>query len=301
MTLVDDFIAWLEGERRYSPLTVRNYRRDIEDFLVWREISAEEFSAEDLTSDAVRDWTLHLFEERNLKALSVNRSVSSLRSLARWMVQSGYAKSNELKKISQFKSPKRLPTFVPDTRIDEILSDMKEAIDSEEFLPMRNAVIVLLIYTSGLRLSEVAGANVDDIAADFSAIRIRGKGNKIRIQPLIKGLKPIIERYLRLIPTSNYDTHPLFVSERGERLSHRTIERVVDKILKDAGVVGRTSPHVLRHTFATHLLNQGADLREIQELLGHESLRATQVYTHTDIEKLKDIYRTAHPRSGDNE
>lgn len=297
MTIVEEFILWLEGQRRYSPLTLRNYKRDVEDFMTWYGITAEDFTPESLSSEAVKDWVIHLFEERKLRATSVNRGVASLRTLARWMVQMGHTQNNELKKISQFKTPKRLPTFVPETRMESVLRQMKEDIASEDFLSLRNAVIVLLIYTSGLRLSEVAAANVEDIATDFSAIRVIGKGNKMRVQPLIEGLRPIINRYLRFIPTSEGDSKPLFVSESGRRLSHRTIERVVDKILKDAGVQGKSSPHVLRHTFATHLLNQGADLREIQELLGHESLRATQVYTHTDIEKLKEIYHTAHPRA----
>ena len=269
--------------------------------MTWCGITAEDFTPESLSSEAVKDWVIHLFEERKLKATSVNRGVASLRTLARWMVQMGHTQNNELKKISQFKTPKRLPTFVPETRMEEVLRQMREDVASDDFLTLRNAVIVLLIYTSGLRLSEVAAANVEDISSDFSAIRVIGKGNKMRVQPLIEGLRPIINRYLRFIPTSEGDSKPLFVSESGRRLSHRTIERVVDKILKDAGVQGKSSPHVLRHTFATHLLNQGADLREIQELLGHESLQATQVYTHTDIEKLKEIYHTAHPRENREE
>lgn len=301
MTIVEEFILWLEGQRRYSPLTLRNYKRDVEDFMTWYGITAENFTPESLSSEAVKDWVIYLFEERKLKATSVNRGVASLRTLARWMVQMGHTQNNELKKISQFKTPKRLPTFVPETRMEEVLRQMREDVASEDFLSLRNAVIVLLIYTSGLRLSEVAAANVEDISSDFSTIRVIGKGNKMRVQPLIEGLRPIINRYLRFIPTSEGDIKPLFVSESGHRLSHRTIERVVDKILKDAGVQGKSSPHVLRHTFATHLLNQGADLREIQELLGHESLQATQVYTHTDIEKLKEIYHTAHPRENREE
>ena len=269
--------------------------------MTWCGTTAEDFTPESLSSEAVKDWVIYLFEERKLKATSVNRGVASLRTLARWMVQMGHTQNNELKKISQFKTPKRLPTFVPETRMEEVLQQMREDVASDDFLTLRNAVIVLLIYTSGLRLSEVAAANVEDIATDFSTIRVIGKGNKMRVQPLIEGLRPIINRYLRFIPTSEGDSKPLFVSESGRRLSHRTIERVVDKILKDAGVQGKSSPHVLRHTFATHLLNQGADLREIQELLGHESLQATQVYTHTDIEKLKEIYHSAHPRENREE
>lgn len=298
MNIVSEFIHWIESVRRYSPLTVRNYTRDIEDFLSWCDVSADEFSAEHLSRLKVNDWVVYLFEERELKRSSVNRAVASLRTLASWMVERGYAQKSELSQMSQFKTPKRLPSFVPETRMDDVVDSVLDDAYSDEFIPMRNAFIVLLIYTSGLRLSEVVTANVEDISSDCRSIRVLGKGNKMRVQPLVEGLKPIIERYLSYMPKSAQSLHPLFVSEKGRRICQRTVERVVDRILQEADVQGKTSPHVLRHTFATHLLNRGSDLREIQELLGHTSLRATQVYTHTDIEKLKEVYALAHPREG---
>lgn len=301
MSIVGEFIHWIESVRRYSPLTVRNYTRDIHDFLSWSGLALEEFDASHITRERVNCWVVYLFEQRKLTASSVNRAVASLRTLSRWMVERGYAQRNELAQIPQFKTPKRLPTFVPETRMDEVVGRLKEDIESEDFLRLRNALIVLLIYTSGLRLSEVVMSNVEDIAKDCSSIRVMGKGHKMRVQPLVDGIKPVIHRYLSYIPKSTQTPHPLFTSEKGVRITQRTVERVVDKILKESDVQGRTSPHVLRHTFATHLLNQGSDLREIQELLGHESLRATQVYTHTDIEKLKDIYAKAHPREVENQ
>lgn len=301
MNIIDDFFGWLEGERNCSAHTINSYKRDIADFLSWQDITPEVFMPDKLTRNAVMDWAIWRFDN-GLKATTINRGMAALRTLARWMQKSGIAEGNALKLLRQFKPPKRLPTFVPDTRMNVVVNNCRTDITSGEFLRLRNAVVVMLIYTSGLRLSEVTGANVEDLARDYSAIRVMGKGNKMRIQPLIASLRPTLERYLSLIPTAKEDApRPLFVSERGERLSRRTIERIVDKVLKDAGVQGKTSPHVLRHTFATHLLNQGADLREIQELLGHDSLRATQVYTHTDIEKLKDVFRAAHPHETDSQ
>lgn len=301
MNIIDDFFGWLEGERNYSAHTINSYKRDIADFLSWQDITPEVFMPDKLTHNAVMDWAIWRFDN-GLKATTINRGMAALRTLARWMQKSGIAEGNALKLLRQFKPPKRLPTFVPDTRMDNVVESCCVETSAGEFLRLRNAVVVLLIYTSGLRLSEVTGANVEDLARDYSAIRVMGKGNKMRIQPLIASLRPTLERYLSLIPTAKEDApRPLFVSERGERLSRRSIERIVDKVLKEAGVQGKTSPHVLRHTFATHLLNQGADLREIQELLGHDSLRATQVYTHTDIEKLKDVFRAAHPHETDSQ
>lgn len=299
MNVIDEFLLWLEAERRYSPLTVRNYSRDIDDFLAWYGVTREAFRAEDVVRTDILDWTIYLHEERRMATASVNRAVATLRTLWRWLKLHGHVKKNITTMISQFKTPRRLPQFVPETRMLELVEDMRADIDSEEFLRVRNALIVLLIYTSGLRLSELVEANVEDIASDYSSIRVMGKGGKQRVQPLLRGMAGVIKKYFRQISSQNIcigQKKPLILSQKGQRLSRRTVERVVDRVLKGAGVQGKTSPHVLRHTFATHLLNRGSDLREIQELLGHASLRATQVYTHTDIERLKEVYHTFHPR-----
>ena len=305
MNVIDEFLLWLEAERRYSPLTVRNYSRDIDDFLAWYGVTREAFRAEDVVRTDILDWTIYLHEERRMATASVNRAVATLRTLWRWLKLHGHVEKNITTMISQFKTPRRLPQFVPETRMLELVEDMRADIDSEEFLRVRNALIVLLIYTSGLRLSELVEANVEDIASDYSSIRVMGKGGKQRVQPLLRGMAGVIKKYFRQISSQNIcigQKKPLILSQQGERLSRRTVQRVVDRTLKCAGVQGKTSPHVLRHTFATHLLNRGSDLREIQELLGHSSLRATQVYTHTDIERLKETYHTFHPReSGDAE
>lgn len=302
MNVIDEFLLWLEAERRYSPLTVRNYSRDIDDFLAWYGVTREAFRAEDVLRTDILDWTIYLHEERRMATASVNRAVATLRTLWRWLKLHGHVEKNITTMISQFKTPRRLPQFVPETRMLELVEDMRADIDSEEFLRVRNALIVLLIYTSGLRLSELVEANVEDIASDYSSIRVMGKGGKQRVQPLLRGMAGVIKKYFRQISSQNIcigQKKPLILSQKGQRLSRRTVERVVDRVLKGAGVQGKTSPHVLRHTFATHLLNRGSDLREIQELLGHASLRATQVYTHTDIERLKEVYHTFHPRESE--
>ena len=180
-----------------------------------------------------------------------------------------------------------------------VVEGVKADLDSEDYDRRRDAMVVVLFFTTGLRLSELANANVEDVAADYSSIRVVGKGRKERIVPLLHSVQEMLKKYF----SQNYSQNicigqkkALILSKKQERLSQRTMQRIVDRVLKAAGVQGKTSPHVLRHTFATHLLSRGADLRDIQELLGHSSLRATQVYTHTDIERLRNIYSEAHPR-----
>lgn len=299
MNLVDGFISYIEAERRYSPLTVRNYRRDIADFLEFIGVDKESFDPNAIARADVEEWIVYLFEKRKLKAQSVNRSVATLRSFWKWMLGHGHANRDIVSIISQAKTPSRLPVFVSESRMEDVVALLRDDIASEEFERLRDAVIVLLFYTAGLRLAELANLKIGDISADYRTIRILGKGEKERIVPLIGRMGEILKKYFSQFSSQNIcigQKKALILSKKGEPISVRTIQRIVDRKLKGAGIQGKTSPHTLRHTFATHLLNEGADLREIQELLGHSSLKATQVYTHTNIEKLKEVYSTAHPR-----
>ena len=299
MNRVEEFLTVLELERRYSLHTVGSYRRDIYAFLEWCGIEAEEFDPEAFKHYDINDWAVYLFEKRGLKATSVNRSLASLRSFWKWMLKQKYTSHDIVSNIKQFKTPKRLPTYVPETRMDDVLVGLREDIASGDNERLRDAVILLLLYTCGLRLSELVEANIDDLSSDFSTIRVRGKGNKVRIQPIVKSVADLLKKYFSQNSSQNICTtekKALILSKKGERINRRAVQRIVEGKLKCYGIQGKTSPHVLRHTFATHLLNDGADLREIQELLGHSALRTTQVYTHTNIESLKEVYHKAHPR-----
>lgn len=303
MNRVEEFLYVLESERRYSPHTVSGYRRDIYAFLEWCGVDADRFSPDTFKRYDLNDWAIYLFERRGLKASSVNRSLVSLRSLWKWMLRQGYAQQDIVSTVKQYKTPKRLPTYVPETRMSGIIEGLNDDIASDDGERLRDAVIMLLLYTCGLRLSELVEANVEDIASDFSSIRVCGKGNKIRIQPIVKSVGDVLKKYFSQNSSQNIcigQKKALILSKKGERINRRAVQRIVDRKLKCYGIQGKTSPHVLRHTFATHLLNSGADLREIQELLGHSALRTTQVYTHTNIESLKEVYKLAHPR-GDSE
>ena len=295
--MLADFIRYLEAERRYSPLTVRNYRHDIELFLAWLGISDTDSDLRRVTTEDIREWIIFRTEEGRLSAASINREISSLRSLFRWLLRTGVVSRDVAAPVASLKTSRRLPAFVPESRMSDIVSDCEQ--DSDDFTRERNSLIVLLFYACGLRLAELVGIDRDDFSADFSSLRIRGKGDKERIVPVMEFVREKILRYLDLIRRQNIcksGEKALFLTLKGERVSRTAVYRIVQRELGRGGVQGKKSPHVLRHTFATHLLNGGADMREIQELLGHASLQATQVYTHNSIARLREVYAKAHPR-----
>ena len=295
--MLADFIRYLEAERRYSPLTVRNYRHDIELFLAWLGISDTDSDLRRVTTEDIREWIIFRNEEGRLSAASINREISSLRSLFRWLLRTGVVSRDVAAPVASLKTSRRLPAFVPESRMSDIVSDCEQ--DSDDFTRERNSLIVLLFYACGLRLAELVGIDRKDFSEDYTSLRIRGKGDKERIVPILEFVREKILHYIGLIERQNICISPanaLFLTHKGKRISRTEVYRTVRDELEKAGVQGKKSPHVLRHTFATHLLNGGADMREIQELLGHASLQATQVYTHNSIAKLREIYTKAHPR-----
>ena len=295
--MLADFIRYLEAERRYSPLTVRNYRHDIELFLAWLGISDTDSDLRRVTTEDIREWIIFRNEEGRLSAASINREISSLRSLFRWLLRTGVVSRDVAAPVASLKTSRRLPAFVPESRMSGIVSDCEQ--DSDDFTRERNSLIVLLFYACGLRLAELVGIDRRDFSEDYTSLRIRGKGDKERIVPILEFVREKILHYIGLIERQNIcisSEKALFLTHKGKRISRTEVYRTVRDELEKAGVQGKKSPHVLRHTFATHLLNGGADMREIQELLGHASVQATQVYTHNSIAKLREIYTKAHPR-----
>lgn len=296
--MLTEFIRYLETERRYSPLTVRNYRRDTELFLAW--LGYEDPDAVDpkeITTEHVRDWILYRTDTAHLSAASMNREVSSLRALFRWLQRKGAVTRDIMRPIRSLKTSHRLPTFVSESRMEGIVGECVN--DSEDFTSERDTLILILFYTCGLRLAELVGIDRCDFSPDFNALRVRGKGDKQRMVPILEFVREKILSYLRLIERQNIcnsSEKALFLTLKGKRISRSVVYRAVRQELDEGGVQGKKSPHVLRHTFATHLLNGGADMREIQELLGHASLQATQIYTHNSIARLREVYRKAHPR-----
>ncbi|WP_295940675.1 tyrosine-type recombinase/integrase [uncultured Alistipes sp.] len=302
--MLEDFIRHLTTERRYSPLTIRNYRHDIEQFLAWladeerqHEQQAAQFEPNRITTEDIREWIIFRTEQGKLSAASMNREVASLRAFFRWLQRTGKVEKDIFLRISSLKTSRRLPVFVPESRMKTIVHECDA--DNNDFTTDRNSLIILMFYACGLRLAELVGINRDDFSDDYTSLRIRGKGDKQRIVPILEFVREKILRHIDLIQRKNIcisAEKALFLTHKGKRISRSVVYRAVKEQLASAGVQGKKSPHVLRHTFATHLLNDGADMREIQELLGHASLQATQVYTHNSIARMKDIYAKAHPR-----
>lgn len=295
--MLSEFIQYLAAERRYSPLTVRNYKRDVERFLAWLDFDAANFDPRTVTADQVREWILFRTEEAHLSAASMNREIASLRTFFRWLQRSGRIEKNVFLSIPSLKTSRRLPAFVPESRMKTVVDECEE--ESDDFDTERDTLLILMLYTCGLRLAEVVGINRDDFSDDYSSLRVLGKGDKQRVVPILEFVSEKIRSYLDLIARQNIcisSEKALFLTHKGKRISRSYVYRTVQAELARAGVQGKRSPHVLRHTFATHLLNGGADMREIQELLGHASLQATQVYTHNSIARLREVYEKAHPR-----
>ena len=294
--MLQEFLQYLATVRRFSPLTVQNYRRDVTNFLEWLDVPEADFDPRRITVEDVREWIVHRTETKHLGAASMNRELSSLRSFFRYLHRTGRIDKEVMYRIHALKTSRRIPAFVPSTRMEGILDELDR---EREFKFVRNSLIVLLFYSCGLRLAELVGIDRDDFSGDYTALKVRGKGDKERIVPILPPVREKILHYLDEIDRQGIcisKEKALFLNQQGKRISRSTVYRTVQSQLRQGGVQGKKSPHVLRHTFATELLNNGADMRAIQELLGHASLQATQVYTHNSIAKLQEIYSKAHPR-----
>ncbi|MDR1671327.1 MAG: tyrosine-type recombinase/integrase [Alistipes sp.] len=303
--MIEGFVTYLEAERRYSPGTVRNYRRDVEEFVaftVGRGASGNpdaSFHPTLVTTDDIREWIVSLSGERRLSPASINRGVSSIRAFFKWLRSTGVIERDPCFRIRNLKTPKRLPVWIPEKQMAAITTHLLEESKSDGPVERRNALIILLFYSCGIRLAELTGVGADDVAPDFGSIRVHGKGDKTRIVPLPVTTATILKSHINNISVQNIwksDKKYLFLTEKGDPMSRSMVYEVVRGELERFGLQGKRSPHVLRHTFATHMLDGGADMREIQELLGHTSLAATQVYTHNSIARLKQVYEGAHPR-----
>lgn len=296
--MIERFTEYLTSERRYSALTVRNYRRDIELFTQWcRSSGGEPFDPARITAADIREWIVE--RTGKVSASSVNRELSSLRSFFRFLRREGVVEKDVFRDIHSLKCPKRLPSFVPESRIPDLMQELENESDDGQFEGVRDALVILMFYRCGLRLSELVGINVDDFSSDYTTLRVRGKGDKERMIPIVETVREALCGYLEIVRGQNICTtgeKSLFLTREGRRISRSKVYRTVRAALESAGIQGKKSPHVLRHTFATHLMNAGADMRDIQELMGHASLQTTQVYTHNSIARLREVYASAHPR-----
>jgi integrase/recombinase XerC len=293
---VAGFATYLADERRFSERTVTAYLSDLERFMsFWESEFGEGLAAKTplakVDTLAVRSHLASL-HRANLGNRSIARHLSTLRSFFRWACREGHLEKNPAKGLPAPKTPKTLPRALTLADTTALLET-----DDEAPFPERERALFELLYATGLRVSEASGLDVDDVDLASRMLRARGKGRKERIVPFGEEAEAAIRDYLpaRALRTPADDA--LFVNTRGGRLTTRSMARVLKRRLRAAGLPDEISPHALRHTFATHLLQAGADLRAIQELLGHASLSTTQKYTHLDAARLKDVYKRAHPRA----
>ena len=296
--MINRFIEYIESGKRYSKLTVRNYKRDILGFAEWfnDRIGLDKFDATKVSAEDIRDWIIYRLDTAELSAASMNRELSSIKSLFSYLRRIGVVEKDITKRISSLKTPKVLPQFVPQSRMDELLESTREQMYSQEFKQVRNSLIISLLYGCGIRLAELLDIKLGDITN--GSVKIHGKGDKDRLVPLLPELVSRVEAYVECCRRCGIEltaADKLIVGTAGKPLSRSTVQRVVRQEMMAANVQGRKSPHILRHTFATHLLGKGADMREIQELMGHSSLSTTQHYTHNSIGQLLSVYDKAHP------
>ena len=294
--LLDRFVDHLTYEKRYSAHTVSAYQRDLKQFAAFlKEFGVNE--PEKATDKVVRMWMMRLMEE-DTGPRSVNRKLSSLRSFFRFARIIGAVTIDPTALIDPPKTPKRLPEFVEEQRLECMFDDLKWP---EGFKGMTDRLILELLYGTGMRLAELIKLKVGDIDLGANSLRVLGKRNKERILPLGDDLTKNIANYLKkrtVLFGGARGADGLLIDKNGEPLARRTVQRLVTHYLSGVTSQKKRSPHVLRHTFATHMLEHGADLNAVKEILGHANLAATQVYTHNTVEKLRKVHAQAHPRGG---
>ncbi len=294
--MIEDFVNYLEHEKGVSAHTLRAYRSDLESFSTFLLKECDmDLSNKELSSQIVRQWVVYLYDA-GLKSTSINRRLSTLKSFYGFVTLRKKFGINPVANISLLKSEKRLPQFASENEMN-ILFEVEEIYD-DNFEGVRNRLVLELFYSTGMRSGELLSLTVELFDKHTEFIEILGKGNKKRFVPLSENVKGVLKQYKPLrneLAVKCEDA--LIITSRGKKAYPKMIYNIVKHYLSAATSLQKRSPHVIRHTFATHMLNAGADLETIKKLLGHSSLSATQVYTHNSFEKLKKAYKNAHPRS----
>ncbi len=285
-SLLEDFLIYLKKEKGYSPHTIHSYRIDISEFIEFLKDRKGGKSLLKTTRRDVVDFLGHLLKYGYHHA-SAARKLSSVKSFFKFLYRQGLIRINPALDIKTPKLPKRLPKFLTQAQVQEVLDKFS--------LSKRDKAILELLYSCGLRASELVGLNINDIDFFNEEIKVMGKGGKERIVPFGEKAKRALKEYLEEVKEKG--SKAVFLNKRGERLSTRSLQRIVNRILSALADASGINPHIFRHSFATHLLERGCDLRAVQELLGHSSLATTQFYAHLTPERLKEIYEKAHPRA----
>jgi len=296
--LVEKFLDYLKFEKRYSLHTILSYKNDLSQFFEYLKLQYDTDQVNEVNYLIIRSWLVSLMQN-NLSTRSVNRKKTTLKSFFKYLIKEKIVEVNPLNKVVSPKTSKRLPVYVEKAKMEKLIES--EGVNfGEDYIGIRNMLIIEMFYATGIRVSELVNLKESDVDLHSLTIKVLGKRNKERIIPFGNVLKQKIEQYLNIkekeFGIQNTDNQ-LFLSNNGKKFYQKLAYRVVNYYLSTITTLDKKSPHVLRHTFATHMLNNGADLNAIKELLGHANLSATQVYTHNTIEKLKNIYKQAHPRA----
>ena len=292
--MMNEFLQYLQYEKNYSSHTVLSYHTDLQQFCSFLQIVPEELNPEKVTHQQIQQWSIFLMNEK-LSARSLSRKISTLKSFWHFLLTRGYANSNPTLKIILPKTKKPLPAFFKESEMNTVLGN---PFIPESFEPQRNQLIINLFYLTGIRLTELINIKDTDIDLAAGNLKVIGKRNKQRIIPIGETLIKDIERYIDLRKEEVEDPESyLFVRINGQKMYPKMVYSLVHNTMSQKSSLHKQSPHILRHTFATSMLNGGADINAVKDLLGHSSLAATQVYTHTSFEELHNIYKRAHPRA----
>lgn len=292
------YYTYLEFQKRYSTHTISAYRNDIEQFVFFLKSSFDIEEVINVSHVHIRSWVVHLMQNK-ITPRSINRKLSCLNSLYKFLIRRKIVKTNPLRKVQGPKESKRLPSYVKQSNLEKLF---KQINFSEDFAGIRDKAVIYTLYATGLRRAELISLTKSSFDFENRQLKVLGKRNKERIVPYGEGLADMLDLYQeekqRAFPQS--ESGSFYVTNKGQTLYPKFVYNLVSKHLSSVTTVSQRSPHTLRHSFATHLSNNGADLNSIKELLGHSSLTATQIYTHNSIEKLKEVYKKAHPKAREN-
>ena len=293
--LIEDFLKYLRLERNYSENTIVAYKTDLREFEGFFRSVEEGLDFTTVDADLVRSWVVNLMDEEGAKATSVNRKLSSLRSFYRFLLRKKVVKADPMLRVVGPKKSKPLPSFLRESEMNRLLDDFSFG---EGYEACRDRMILEMFYATGIRLSELIGLNDVDVDLSAKQIKVTGKRNKQRLVPFAEEMTVDLEEYIKVrneaLPQG---ADAFFVLTNGKRMYAKKVYEIVKRNLGKVATLKKRSPHVLRHTFATAMLNNQAELGAVKELLGHESLATTEIYTHTTFEELKKVYEQAHPRA----
>jgi len=289
------FLNYLKYEKRYSIHTITAYANDLDQFILFGKILVEDFCVEKVDHHLIRQWIVSLIEN-GILPVSVNRKIATLKTFFKFLMREGVIEKIPTDRVVMPKTGKKLPVFVQEKEMNKLLDE--RLLFTDDFEGRRDKAVISLFYGTGIRLSELVGIRLSDINVEAKIVKVNGKRNKERLVPFPTEISTVLKEYTsqrnQLFPDAG---NFLFLTGSGEPAYDKLIYRIVKRHLALVTTVDKKSPHILRHSYATHLLNRGADLNAIKELLGHANLAATQIYTHTTFEQLKKVYKQAHPRA----